>query len=530
MNGPIRRAARDDDGQIAILVAIMFLGLVFAVALVVNTGLLFVERRSAQSAADGAALAGALSLVASGSVGTATTTATQAASLNGFSGAGVVTVNIPPTSGPHAANSNFVEVLIHSSASAILLPDWGITSVNARAVAGGGGSPSQAIYALGGSGTGLSIKNGGVLGLYNHDAWPGCSYDPSSVAPGAPWVSPTGQNCASFGGNAQIDSTSSNSAAVSNGSPGGVIGPTGTVSESVVGCTTPPPPDPKFPGASCIQPSLSDPFYPFPKPRPDTVPSPPSSPNWCREDTSNLNSLSPLCATYSGNINGCASSLVLQPGIYTGKISGSCDYIFKPGIYIFATDKNNGISNPSSLRVLGNTPGDTFELVAGQQGLPGASAYHRDAIYGACGNDASPANNPRCGVLMFFTYSGYPAAPPPTGAPNCAQMGISGGNTADLAPESTGTWQGMLVYYDAYGNGSYCDGSSISVGGGAALNGTSFRGLIYAPKANLVMNGNTSVAVLSQLVVNSIDVQNALVVVNVGTAQILTVGGLRLTE
>lgn len=515
----MRRGVREEAGQVAVLVAILFIALVFAVALVVNTGLLFVERRAAQEAADAAAFAGALRLAATGDTGLAMQAAVDAAQLNGYSSG--VTVNIPPSSGPNAGNSRFVEVLITTNKSAFLAPQWGITAVNARAVAGGGGAPQQALMTLGtGSGSpGITIQNGGVLALYNENAPFGCSYDPTSIQP---WVSTMGQDCRSFGGNAQVNSTST-SAGTNLGSPGGLIGPPSTVALSYVGsggsCTNTPLPDPKFPGASCSNPSLSDPFFPYPKPVPKSEPVP-VSPNWCREDTSNLPSS--VCATYTGNINGCATSLVLQPGVYTGVLSGTCDYIFKPGVYVFASDKNSGIKNPSGLRVLGNTLGDTFEGVAGQQGPPGLVSYLRDSAYGSCGT--SVGNNPRCGVLLFFTYTGYKGTPSGSG---CATLSIAGGNTADLAPEPTGTWQGMLVYND---NDSFCAGTNITVGGGAQLNGTSFRGLIYAPKATLVMEGNTSAAVLSQLVVNSINVQNALVVFNVGTAQVRATGALRLTE
>jgi hypothetical protein len=549
MSGTMRRAARDERGQVVVLVAILFLALVFMVALVVNTGILFVERRAAQDAADAAALAGGIRLASTGNAsdrgpGSAWQAAIDAAGLNGYTTG--VTVNIPPTSGPNALNVKYVEVLITSDQSAVLLPQWGITTVHARAVAGGGGTPQQAIYSLGGGGVGLKIQNGGVMGLYRFGAPAGCGYDPSSTASGTPWVtvgpSPSPQvDCSTWGGNAQVNSTDSN-AGTSLGNPGGLVGPPLSVSETFVGsggtCTNVTLPSAKFPGASCTDPPnriLRDPLKTFKKPIPKTEPSPPAagSSNWCREDISNLIGVAgaKVCDTYSGNINGCAGTLILQPGIYTGTLSGNCDYVFKPGIYVFASDKTHGINNPDNLRVLGNTPLDRFELLPGQQGAPGALPYRRDASFAACGQQSVPVNTPRCGVLLFFTYTDYNGTPSGQG---CATLSISGGNTADLAPEPDGDWTGMLVYYDAYNGagsqGEYCSGSTITVGGGAQVNGTSFRGLIYAPEADLVMQGNTSAAVLSQLIVNSINVQNALVVVNVGTAQVLPSGGLRLTE
>ncbi len=525
MIGSLRRAVGEESGQVAVLVAVLFLALVFAVALVVNTGLLFVERRAAQEAADSAALSGAIRLAATGDPDdngptSARQAARDAAGLNGY-GSGV-TVNIPPLSGPNTGKLRFVEVLITTSKRAFLVPEWGLTAVNARAVAGGGGVPPNAIYSLGtgSGGPGLHIDNGGVLALYSASAPVGCSYYPTATPPWRTAPGAAGVDCSSDGGSAQVNSTSTE-AGRNLGSPGGIIGPPSTVTQTYVGsggsCTNAVLPDPKFPGASCANPTQSDPYFPYPKP----VPA--SGGNWCRQDT--FNSPPSLCAPYAGNISGCAGSLVLQPGVYTGVISGNCDYIFKPGVYVFAGDSNSGIRNPNKLRVLGNTPNDTFESSPGQPSPPGLVPYVRDPVYGACG---SPSNDPRCGVLLFFTYTGYTGRSTDTPSGNgCAALSISGGNTAELSPEPTGTWQGMLVYYD---NNPYCAGSSITLGGGAQVNGTSFRGLIYAPKANLVMQGNTSAAVLSQVVVNSINVQNALVVLNVGTAQVRVTGAIRLTE
>lgn len=526
MREHLRRGVKDDSGQVAVLVAVMFLALVFAVALVVNTGLLFVERRAAQEAADSAALSGALRLAATGSPAAATTAATEAAGLNGYSSG--VTVTIPPASGPNAGNPKFVEVRITTNRPALLTPQWGATAVSARAVAGGGNKPAKGIYSLGsGSGSpGLTIQNGGVIGIYDENAPVGCSYDPTASP--NPWVGPPASprvDCSRFGGAAQVNSTATD-AGRSLGSPGGIIGPP-TVIESFVGsggtCTNVPLPHPKFPGASCGNPTQSDPYSPYPKPVPVTESVPvPGSINWCRQDTPASNLPLTVCGSY-GSVNGCAGSLILQPGFYTGVIQGSCDYILKPGVYVFSGDSNSGIKSPSTIRVLGNVPGDTFELLSGQQSPPGLIPYTRDASsYTGCG--VAVPNSLRCGVLLFFTYPGYPGAP--TGG-GCATLTISGGRSADLAPEPGGTWQGMLMYSDT---STQCADANVTIGGGADVNGTSFRGLIYAPKANLTMVGNTSTAVLSQIVVNRIDVQNALVVVNVGAATVRASAGLRLTE
>jgi uncharacterized membrane protein len=53
---------REERGAVAPLVAVMLLGLLAMMALVIDGGLLFVERRDLQAAADGAARAGAMAI------------------------------------------------------------------------------------------------------------------------------------------------------------------------------------------------------------------------------------------------------------------------------------------------------------------------------------------------------------------------------------------------------------------------------------------------------------------------------------
>lgn len=103
----------DEGGQIAILAAIVLTALIFAVALVVNTGQFFVVKRAAQGAADAAALASAVSLSLDQVTANARAAAIAAATKNGFTtgvGGTKVTVNIPPSSGRHAGASGHVEV------------------------------------------------------------------------------------------------------------------------------------------------------------------------------------------------------------------------------------------------------------------------------------------------------------------------------------------------------------------------------------------------------------------------------------
>jgi uncharacterized membrane protein len=56
----VRSLQRDEGGQVMVMVAIFMAGLVAVVGLVTDGGLMFVQRRDLQNAADAAALAGAM--------------------------------------------------------------------------------------------------------------------------------------------------------------------------------------------------------------------------------------------------------------------------------------------------------------------------------------------------------------------------------------------------------------------------------------------------------------------------------------
>lgn len=131
------RFGRDQRGQALLMVAAGMSVLVLLTGLTVDSGNLYGHRRQAVNAADAAALAGAYELFHGNGTAAAEAAAYQWAESNGY-GPEQVTVNIPPLSGPHAGDSNFVEVLISEDVEKYFIQvaysgDW---SVSARAVAG----------------------------------------------------------------------------------------------------------------------------------------------------------------------------------------------------------------------------------------------------------------------------------------------------------------------------------------------------------------------------------------------------------
>lgn len=110
----VRNFLRNENGSVlAYAVAIPVLA--GALAIGVETGELYRVKRQMQSAADDAALAGAIDRMAGAATSTIATDAQYEAQRNGFtngSGSVGVTVNAPPTSGTHVATPGAVEVII----------------------------------------------------------------------------------------------------------------------------------------------------------------------------------------------------------------------------------------------------------------------------------------------------------------------------------------------------------------------------------------------------------------------------------
>ena len=136
-------------GQAIVMIAIVFMALLFAVGLAVDAGQLFAAKRAQQEAADAAAFAGAVVLYQGGSVMQATQAAIDDATRNGYSdGANSTTVTVNgsnvatsygPSSGLYAGEVPImhVEVVIIRQVKTTLVPaEAAFNPVRARGVAG----------------------------------------------------------------------------------------------------------------------------------------------------------------------------------------------------------------------------------------------------------------------------------------------------------------------------------------------------------------------------------------------------------
>lgn len=165
------KIVRDENGQALIITALSMVVLMGFLALATDVGFLFHDRREVQTAADGAAAAGALAAANGATSAQITTVADNAAASNGFTNGSngvTVTVNTPPTSGYHQV-SPYVEVdITQASIPTVFMSVFGVKtmSVSARAVGGpaGGAKPCIHVNNLDIRGSATIQANGGQTG------------------------------------------------------------------------------------------------------------------------------------------------------------------------------------------------------------------------------------------------------------------------------------------------------------------------------------------------------------------------------
>ena len=338
---------RSEGGQAVILIAIMLLALTMAVGLAIDTGQLFVARRTMQEAADAAAYAGAVVRYQAGSVVEASNAAYADASRNGFptpaTNGFTVTVNVPPASGPYAGNDKYVEVLIAGAVKTSLVPaQSALTQVSVRGTAGA--VPLNNGYAV------IALDKGNT--------------------PDAFYAGPNADIHLS-GGGILVDSTSA-TAAQSDAQCGGatprftIAPPYGTaVAGTGTGC---------FPttgsGLDNNQPQQADPFGGFLKPSTTGMTTYNSLPG------GNPTVLSP--GIWTVKIGGAGNSLFdLNSGIYVLKgegidLGGSADIVsLAGGVFIFNTHTNypdkfrTGIDHCGVINLQGNSNSNLAAMTTG---------------------------------------------------------------------------------------------------------------------------------------------------------------------
>jgi hypothetical protein len=198
-------------GATAMLVAVSLVAVVGIVALAIDGGALYDKRRSAQAAADAAALAAADDLFKNFSTnagvdtnGTGKASALSTANANGFTNDGTnstVTVNIPPSSGIAASQAGFAEVIVQWNQKRGFSGIFGSAAVPVQARAVACGNPgimavtilnTSEYGALSVSGS-LTVENNGVIDV-DSSAGGACAFNNATVICGGINVAGTLQN------------------------------------------------------------------------------------------------------------------------------------------------------------------------------------------------------------------------------------------------------------------------------------------------------------------------------------------------
>jgi len=399
-------------GQAIVMIAIVFMALMFAVGLAIDAGQLFAAKRAQQEAADAAAFAGAVVIYQHGTTAEAVSAAIADATKNGFTdgtNSTTVTVNAPPTAGPYAGESpvRHVEVVIVHQVKTTLVPaEAAFNPVRARGVAGA--EPFNNQYAI------------MVLS-------PTCA----------------GGTTPTFTASSNVDLHVTGSGVFVNASCAtAVSGFSGTdftvaapYSLDIVGGSSD-----TFPaGVNQVNRGVTaqpDPFAGYPIPDGKSY-----------DTTSNL-------PTDPARIPGTTTAV---EGIYTASLG---NIAVCHGIYIL---KGTGMS--------GDITRDTT---------------HTDPNTGtACDGR----------VFIYNTMTNWPAA---TGT--CSTVGQNGNHPITMLPMTTGTYANMQIYQD-----KAC-AAAFLVGVGSVV---STGGTIYLPSGAMSLNGNVTSITAGQIVVKTMDLQNA---------------------
>ena len=109
----ITRFYRDRSGAIAIMVALLLPMMLGMVAITVDVGIWYAEKRGLQNTADAASMAGGSEIANGSSNATIVAAALADANRNDFDPVkDTITINIPPVSGPNTGNAGSVEIII----------------------------------------------------------------------------------------------------------------------------------------------------------------------------------------------------------------------------------------------------------------------------------------------------------------------------------------------------------------------------------------------------------------------------------
>lgn len=445
---------KKDSGQVLVLTSLGMVVLLGFVGLATDVGVLFWQRHNLQIAADAAATAGALYESYGEAARTAAVAAAASNGVNDGVDGAVVNVNLPPASGPAAGQTGFVEVVTSRPSSTVFMALFGYNSITVSARAVAGSLPGVAcIYLMNGSGTDLSLQGSGTIEGPGGAKTCGVysnSTDPSSVAVNGNGNFVNTAFLSTMGGLSGAGNSNTSPTPVATGQPKQDV----PISLDIA------PPDPST--LSCT--NLASLGLGTTKV---------SKTTYYVLTQAALNSIVsgktfPICLSGNVMLQGASSAapLVLPPGMYVFANQVAIgNYVQGTGI----TMDINGDGNPSSEEILTVTSSaNSTYLSAPRSSMNYATAAARCSATGGA-----------CYDVLFL-------APSTNAETFNLQWGSSGGSNKTCQPAATDTAGGQLV----------------------------FNGIIDAPAANVILQDSGGYALVTGMVVGSLNLKTGLLCVD----------------
>jgi Putative Flp pilus-assembly TadE/G-like len=467
---------RRDDGQILVLFAGAIVTLLTIAALVFDVGMMLVERRDQQNAADAAALAGARFVLDDEAA--AETAARQMASVNGFGDADpseVVNVFIPPIHGRYAGLPGFIEVQIEGTRPSIFGGIVGRSTwpVGAYAVATNSQNLTFPFSMLALDPTeckAIAVSGGGVVEAYANIQSNSSGADCTTGGPVG--FSRTG------GATIDVNAPDATCRVVGDFQDQGSGPPiTCTIAEDSFALPDPlrnldPPAIPGL--AAAMTPVGHTDAIPRHCPGSTTNPPNPASPSECK-----------IPAT-GGPSN---KAWILHPGLYPGgvEVSQGRTVYLMPGIYWIG---GGGLDIGGGGSIV--TIGVVGDALANVNTAPCAQAVTPETL---CG-----------GALIYNSRLPASAGGPIILNANAATMKVA---SLDLDPaDPNSIYNDMVIFQDRTVS------TSVTLNGSTST--TIVEGIIYVPGAQIKLNGNGGTLIVDQVIANTFDING-----NGGTIKVL---------
>jgi hypothetical protein len=442
---PERRSPRvPDRGQVLAIFALSLVVVLGAGAMALDGGMLILERRDEQNAADAAAMAGARYVTTDAAK--ARTVATNVAAANGFtngSGSQVVSVNVPPANGKFATWPNAIQVEVENTRPSILAAVMGILHWDVGATA-----TAASMDRVGGPFSLLALEptacqamkvagTGGVTANGNVQVNSGC---PDSAlmrqAGGTITVTASGSACNVHGG-------------IQDGGGSGLLNCLAVTGAPII-------PDPLEALPDVPMPAL-------PQPPLELVGSK-KIPNACPGSAAPATLSAPAVCKFASSYDG--TTWRIYPGLYPGGIDiQGGNFYFEPGIYWIG---GGGVSV--------NGVGSLIESVdAGTTTVGGGILFYNTEITGSP-IGAINLNGASANMHLF-----------PLDMP---------------ASQWESSWNGLIIYQDRDFDYGGPTGYDVTINGNTSV-GMDVRGTIYVPSGQVRVNGDQGDIVMDQIIADS---------------------------